>query len=127
LLKTFAVSAPGYEDWGIILFPSGQDEDAPFKEFKVACHVVPDPKLPSFNIQGGIIAVLAWISDLEAFSHYPADGRKMRRSMSTPPYTSNTTTDDPLPGVAIVWFVVPAVVVVGLLIACCWAGPLPNP
>jgi hypothetical protein len=31
-----------YEDWDVILFPVGRDCKTPFKEFKVACHVVHD-------------------------------------------------------------------------------------
>ena len=31
-----------YENWDILLFPSGRESKVPMKEFKVACHVVPD-------------------------------------------------------------------------------------
>ncbi|KAK4162434.1 hypothetical protein QBC43DRAFT_79194 [Cladorrhinum sp. PSN259] len=34
-----------YDDWDVILFPAGRDAKIPFKEFKVACHVVPDLEL----------------------------------------------------------------------------------
>ncbi|KAK4095846.1 hypothetical protein N658DRAFT_570151 [Parathielavia hyrcaniae] len=34
-----------YDDWDVILFPTGRDAKIPFKEFKVACHVVPDLEL----------------------------------------------------------------------------------
>jgi hypothetical protein len=34
-----------YDDWDVILFPTGRDSKIPFKEFKVACHVVPDLEL----------------------------------------------------------------------------------
>lgn len=31
-----------YDDWDVLLFPSGGDARVPLKEFKVGCHVVPD-------------------------------------------------------------------------------------
>ncbi len=31
-----------YEDWDVLLFPSGRECRVPMKEFKVACNVVPD-------------------------------------------------------------------------------------
>ncbi|KAK7730600.1 hypothetical protein SLS53_008990 [Cytospora paraplurivora] len=31
-----------YDDWDVLLFPSGGDARVPLKEFKVSCHVVPD-------------------------------------------------------------------------------------
>jgi len=41
-LTPAAIFAMRYEDWDVILFPLGRDSETPFKEFKVACHVVPD-------------------------------------------------------------------------------------
>jgi hypothetical protein len=31
-----------YENWDVLIFPSGRESKVPTKEFKVACHVVPD-------------------------------------------------------------------------------------
>lgn len=42
-----------YEDWDILLFPSavppGKSGKAPMKEFRVACHVIPDVEPPHGN------------------------------------------------------------------------------
>lgn len=40
-----------YDNWDVILFPAGRDSHIPFKEFKVACHVVPDFELA--HLHGG--------------------------------------------------------------------------
>ncbi|KAK3990908.1 hypothetical protein QBC44DRAFT_238239 [Cladorrhinum sp. PSN332] len=43
-----------YDDWDVILFPSSRDpQKIPIKEFKVACHVVPDHELSHINTGGG--------------------------------------------------------------------------
>lgn len=41
-----------YDDWDVILFPTDHRAEIPFKEFKVACHVVPDFELS--HIHGAI-------------------------------------------------------------------------
>jgi hypothetical protein len=33
-----------YDDWDVLIFPSGNETKVPLKEFKVQCHVVPDPE-----------------------------------------------------------------------------------
>jgi hypothetical protein len=41
-----------YNDWDVLLFPTGPDSKTPFKEFKVACQVIPDVEL--VHCQGSI-------------------------------------------------------------------------
>jgi len=53
-----------YEDWDIILFPSGQDEDVPFKEFKVTCHVVPDHELGHIHKGMGMPVMTCFVPSL---------------------------------------------------------------
>ncbi|KAK4226624.1 hypothetical protein QBC38DRAFT_219588 [Podospora fimiseda] len=38
-----------YDDWDVILFPIARESNVPMKEFKVACHVVPDHELSHLN------------------------------------------------------------------------------
>lgn len=42
IFPTPAYTRMRYEDWDVLLFPSGGDARVPLKEFKVGCHVVPD-------------------------------------------------------------------------------------
>ncbi|RCI09046.1 hypothetical protein L249_5145 [Ophiocordyceps polyrhachis-furcata BCC 54312] len=56
-----------YDDWDILLFP--RDSKAPFKEFKVACHVVHDPEF-SHTHGSGLPTVCCFVPSLEAGSPF---------------------------------------------------------
>ncbi|RDA91100.1 hypothetical protein CP533_6698 [Ophiocordyceps camponoti-saundersi (nom. inval.)] len=56
-----------YEDWDILLFP--RDSKAPFKEFKVACHVVHDPEF-SHTHGSGLPTVCCFVPSLAAGSPF---------------------------------------------------------
>jgi hypothetical protein len=34
-----------YDNWDVLLFPTGEDSKTPFKEFRVVCNVIPDVEL----------------------------------------------------------------------------------
>ncbi|KAK4243642.1 hypothetical protein C7999DRAFT_18032 [Corynascus novoguineensis] len=53
-----------YDDWDIILFPTGRDSKIPFKEFKVACHVVPDLELAHIHGAVGIPVMTCFVPSL---------------------------------------------------------------
>ncbi|KAL1843464.1 hypothetical protein VTJ49DRAFT_1574 [Mycothermus thermophilus] len=53
-----------YDDWDIILFPTGRDAKVPFKEFKVACHVVPDLELAHIHGAVGIPVMTCFVPSL---------------------------------------------------------------
>ncbi|KAK0724990.1 hypothetical protein B0H67DRAFT_641462 [Lasiosphaeris hirsuta] len=55
-----------YEDWDIILFPVGRDSKIPFKEFKVACHAVPDLELAHIHGSVGMPAMTCFVPSLPA-------------------------------------------------------------
>jgi hypothetical protein len=53
-----------YDDWDVILFPTGRDSKIPFKEFKVACHVVPDLELAHIHGAVGIPVMTCFVPSL---------------------------------------------------------------
>ncbi|KAH6615525.1 hypothetical protein B0J18DRAFT_282340 [Chaetomium sp. MPI-SDFR-AT-0129] len=53
-----------YDDWDIILFPTGRDSKIPFKEFKVACHVVPDLELAHIHGAVGVPVMTCFVPGL---------------------------------------------------------------
>ncbi|KAK3303063.1 uncharacterized protein B0T15DRAFT_262446 [Chaetomium strumarium] len=55
-----------YDDWDIILFPAGRDSKIPFKEFKVACHVVPDLELAHIHGAGALPVMTCFVPSLAA-------------------------------------------------------------
>ncbi|KAK4192338.1 hypothetical protein QBC35DRAFT_512018 [Podospora australis] len=55
-----------YDDWDVILFPTGRDSKVPFKEFKVACQVVPDPELAHIHGSVGMPVMTCFVPSLPA-------------------------------------------------------------
>ncbi|KAK0625478.1 hypothetical protein B0T17DRAFT_492555 [Bombardia bombarda] len=55
-----------YDDWDVILFPTGRDSKVPFKEFKVACHVVPDLELGHIHGPLGVPVMTCFVPSLPA-------------------------------------------------------------
>ncbi|KAK0648948.1 hypothetical protein B0T16DRAFT_124028 [Cercophora newfieldiana] len=55
-----------FEDWDVILFPIGRDSKIPFKEFKVACHVVPDLELSHIHGSAGMPVMTCFVPSLPA-------------------------------------------------------------
>jgi hypothetical protein len=53
-----------YEDWDVILFPVGRDAVIPFKEFKVACHAVPDFELSHIHGAVGMPIMTCFVPSL---------------------------------------------------------------
>ncbi|KAJ4291392.1 hypothetical protein N0V88_005985 [Collariella sp. IMI 366227] len=53
-----------YDDWDVILFPTGRDSKIPFKEFKVACHVVPDVELAHIHGAAGLPVMTCFVPSL---------------------------------------------------------------
>lgn len=47
-----------YDDWDVILFPTGRDAKIPFKEFKVACHAIPDVELSHIHGSAGMSVMM---------------------------------------------------------------------
>ncbi|KAK3321922.1 hypothetical protein B0H66DRAFT_183337 [Apodospora peruviana] len=55
-----------FDDWDIILFPTGRDSKVPFKEFKVACHVVPDLELAHIHGSVGLPVMTCFVPSIKA-------------------------------------------------------------
>ncbi|KAK3376803.1 hypothetical protein B0T24DRAFT_229909 [Lasiosphaeria ovina] len=55
-----------YEDWDVIIFPAGRDSKVPFKEFKIACHVVPDLELSHIHGAAGMPVMTCFVPSLPA-------------------------------------------------------------
>ena len=55
-----------YEDWDVLLFPSGRESKVPIKEFKVACHVVPDTEFLHAHGAHGLPVMTCFIPSLQA-------------------------------------------------------------
>ena len=53
-----------YGDWDILLFPSGKDSKVPVKEFRIACHVVPDIELANNPGSFGLPVMTCFIPGL---------------------------------------------------------------
>lgn len=56
-----------YDDWDVLLFPSGRDARVPLKEFKVGCHVVPDAEIAHSSSAGsfGLPAMTCFVPSLQ--------------------------------------------------------------
>lgn len=56
-----------YDDWDVLLFPSGETRDAriPLKEFKVNCHVVPDTEFAHNRGTFGLPAMTCFVPSLQ--------------------------------------------------------------
>ncbi|KAK3388458.1 hypothetical protein B0T20DRAFT_484028 [Sordaria brevicollis] len=59
-----------YDDWDVILFPTGRDGKIPIKEFKVQCHVVPDQELAHMHGHAGLPVMTCFIPSLPAGSPF---------------------------------------------------------
>jgi len=55
-----------FEDWDVILFPIGRDSKIPFKEFKVACTVVPDLELSHIHGLAGMPVMTCFVPSFAA-------------------------------------------------------------
>lgn len=55
-----------YEDWDVLLFPTGRDSKVPLKEFKVACHVVPDIEFSHTHGSHGVPVMTCFVPALRA-------------------------------------------------------------
>ena len=55
-----------YNDWDVLLFPTGRDSKTPFKEFRVACQVIPDVELAHCHGSAGVPIVTCFVPSLEA-------------------------------------------------------------
>ncbi|EJT71311.1 hypothetical protein GGTG_10570 [Gaeumannomyces tritici R3-111a-1] len=67
-----------YDDWDILVFPTqldaspddGQEAKVPVKEFKVACHVVPDMEASQRGLHSGLPIMACFIPSLPAGSPF---------------------------------------------------------
>ncbi|KAK0702541.1 hypothetical protein B0T21DRAFT_388100 [Apiosordaria backusii] len=59
-----------YDDWDVILFPTGREAKIPFKEFKVACHAIPDVELSHIHGSAGMPVVTCFVPSLPAGSPF---------------------------------------------------------
>lgn len=67
-----------YDDWDILVFPSprdasldaGKEAKVPVKEFKVACHVVPDVEASRRGLHSGLPIMTCFIPSLPAGSPF---------------------------------------------------------
>ncbi|KAI3392018.1 hypothetical protein diail_6345 [Diaporthe ilicicola] len=53
-----------YDDWDVLLFPSGRDDRVPVKEFKVNCHVVPDADSSHSRATFGVPVMTCFVPSL---------------------------------------------------------------
>ncbi|KAL2176540.1 uncharacterized protein P884DRAFT_225430, partial [Thermothelomyces heterothallicus CBS 202.75] len=82
-----------YDDWDVILFPAGRDSKIPFKEFRVACHVVPDLELAHIHGAVGIPVMTCFVPSLApgtAFQISIHCWRKPNLSQFTRAYSKHT-------------------------------------
>lgn len=54
-----------YDDWDVLLFPSGRDDRVPLKEFKVNCHVVPDADFSHSRAAFGVPVMTCFVPGLQ--------------------------------------------------------------
>lgn len=59
-----------YEDWDVLLFPSGRDARVPLKEFKVQCHVVPDHGFAHNRGSFGLPTMTCFMPSLEPGTNF---------------------------------------------------------
>jgi hypothetical protein len=55
-----------YNNWDVLLFPTGRDGKTPFKEFRVACQVIPDVELAHCQASVGMPIVTCFVPSLAA-------------------------------------------------------------
>lgn len=54
-----------YDDWDVLLFPSGRDDRVPLREFKVNCHVVPDADFSHGRATFGMPVMTCFVPGLQ--------------------------------------------------------------
>jgi hypothetical protein len=54
-----------YNDWDVLLFPTGRDCKTPFKEFRVACQVIPDVESVHCQASVGVPIVTCFVPSLQ--------------------------------------------------------------
>ncbi len=55
-----------YEDWDVLIFPMGRDAKVPMKEFKVACHAIPDGEFSHSHGAFGMPVMTCFVPSLGA-------------------------------------------------------------
>ena len=53
-----------FDDWDVLLFPSGNNSKVPLKEFKVACNVVPEIELSHIHGSVGVPTMTCFVPSL---------------------------------------------------------------
>ncbi|KAG8156724.1 hypothetical protein KVR01_013329 [Diaporthe batatas] len=59
-----------YDDWDVLLFPSGRDDRVPLREFKVNCHVVPDADFSHSRATFGLPVMTCFVPGLQSGSPF---------------------------------------------------------
>lgn len=59
-----------YDDWDVLLFPSGRNARVPLKEFKVGCHVVPDAEFIQNKGTYGLPTMTCFVPSLQPGVHF---------------------------------------------------------
>lgn len=59
-----------YDDWDVLLFPSGGDARVPLKEFKVGCNVVPDAEFGQNRGSFGLPTMTCFMPSLQPGAHF---------------------------------------------------------
>lgn len=59
-----------YDDWDVLLFPSGRDARVPLKEFKVNCHVIPDTEFMQNRGTFGVPAMTCFVPSIDPGAHF---------------------------------------------------------
>lgn len=54
-----------YDDWDVLLFPSGRDVKVPLREFKVNCHAIPDAEFAHNRGAFGLPAMTCFVPSLQ--------------------------------------------------------------
>jgi hypothetical protein len=59
-----------YDNWDVLLFPTGPESKTPFKEFRVGCNVIPDVELSQCHGSVGVPVMTCFVPSLEAGAHF---------------------------------------------------------
>jgi len=59
-----------YENWDVLIFPSGRESKVPTKEFKVACHVVPDGEFSHCHGAHGLPVMTCFIPSFQSGTRF---------------------------------------------------------
>jgi hypothetical protein len=59
-----------YDNWDILLFPTGRDSKTPFKEFRVGCNVIPDAELSQGHGPVVMPIMTCFVPSLEAGARF---------------------------------------------------------